>query len=177
MSTTYRAALRPLQPYEPPMRRAPVRYVDTGQLALDLHITFDKRRPAPAQPAPPPTPVLERRRLHDTLTAILEASTGYRQATHVRSLLTKDLYRDLMSRPRTASPRYTLKSVHACQPTIDAIEACGRVQAGSRTLALVARFEEHAEEGWRCTLFGLLEPLAMSRTRGRGPGPAGLKRG
>ncbi|WP_216209406.1 Rv3235 family protein [Amycolatopsis aidingensis] len=163
MRTTYRAALRPLQPYEPPMRRAPIRYVHTGQLALDLHLTFGGRRPAAARPAPPPVPVLERRRLHDMLTVILEASTGHRQATQVRSLLDRELYRELMANPRTIGPRHALKSVHACQPAIDAIEACGRVHAGNRVMALVARFEEQAGQGWRCTLFSLLEPADRNR--------------
>lgn len=147
--------VRPLSPYEPPgsvarQQRRSVDHPDTsGQLALELPPT------AAPNPDEAPSPRLELARLRGVLTGLLEVRAGHRPPAQLRHLLREHVYRQLVATSHRPARRYLLRSVHAGYPAPGVCEACGLASAGSRALAVAARFEAD-DSGWRCSLFELV---------------------
>jgi hypothetical protein len=158
-TTTGSAAtgIRVLAASEPSGARIPPESASPGptcrQLVLDLPVVVRLPVAPGAGDAEPPDP----RMLGRALATIVEVHAGRRPAGQLRPLLGPDLFSRMVRKAYPASTRYTMRSVHTCQPSEGVIEACGRVEAGRRALALVARFE-HGGDGWLCTSFDLLEP-------------------
>jgi hypothetical protein len=165
--------LRPLTPYEPnkraatrrtPASTAPLAPDDgSGQLALDLvlrtRVNHECQKPPNGDSAP------DQRYLGRVITTVLEATEGRRPAVQVRPLLEPRLYARLFATARTSSgARYTLRSVHARQPTDSALETCATVHSGRQAFAIAARFEK-TRSGWRCTRFEVLKPPALRQRR------------
>lgn len=154
--------LRPLTPYEPGRHVAAARPTaitagqdgETGQLTLNLTLPalVAEHRRQPSEGAVP-----DQRFLGKVITSVLEATEGRRPAAQVRPLLAPSLYARLFATARTSGARYTLRSVHARQPTDNALETCATVHSGRQAFAIAARFEK-TRTGWRCTRFELLKP-------------------
>lgn len=165
--------VRPLAPYEPPIR--PVSEPPTpprprrpdDQLALDLwnHDT---------QHVDDPPPTYDIDRLKTVLTALVEVYAGSRSARQVRTAVTPHLFARLNGGTERRMSRCSLRGVRACQPGTGVIEVSGVAEIRTRTHAVCARFEE-GEHGWVCTVFEVLRPgmantrahIAQSRTRER----------
>ncbi|WP_020670521.1 Rv3235 family protein [Amycolatopsis nigrescens] len=150
---TIETSLRSLTPYEPnrPVPGPPA--AARGQLELDLSLGTPRRRTG--RTAEPPGPGPEQRFLRQLLNAILEVREGSRPPAQLRNLVDPRLYQRLLAEPKTTGERYLLGSVRASRPAPAAIEACGTVRAGRRTMAVAARLER-SEDRWRCTSFALL---------------------
>ena len=124
------------------------------------------RRRLPALPVPSaeppkdednPAPVLDPRRVHTVLAAIVEVYGGSRQVEQLRSAVSRQLYRQIALTAQTGGNGTYLRlvSMRTCRPTDRALEVSGRVQAGERNLAVVARFEA-GDNDWLCTSFTLV---------------------
>ncbi|MET8848196.1 Rv3235 family protein [Amycolatopsis sp. NPDC004625] len=90
------------------------------------------------------------------LNMLLEAYDGRRPAAQVRALVAPEVYAGL-SGPRLPRPRHRTQTIHTCTPAPDVLEACARVEADGRSIALAARFTR-TPTGWRCERFALLRP-------------------
>jgi hypothetical protein len=92
------------------------------------------------------------------LTAAVDVLAGRRPAEQIRHKLSPLVFAALQTRAREAArtaQRYRFRSLHASQPNSGVIEACGTVDRGRRSQALVARLEIRSR-GWQCVLLRLL---------------------
>ncbi|SFB61984.1 hypothetical protein SAMN05216266_12953 [Amycolatopsis marina] len=151
-SQPMRGGLRPLRRFEP--------WVSHRGAIEVVHRQTRRRLPdRPTQSAEPPkdetnpAPALDPRRVHTVLAAIVEVYGGSRPVEQLRSAVSRTLYRQITLTPRTADGAHLrLVSMRSCRPTDRALEVSGRVQAGERNLAVVARFEA-GDNGWQCVSF------------------------
>jgi hypothetical protein len=139
--------------------------VVAGQLTLNLTLPDLVACGQPTLSAD--TAVPDQRFLGKVIKSVLEATEGRRPAAQVRPLLAPSLYTRLFATTRSsAGVRYTLRSVHARQPTDNSLETCATVHSGRQAFAVAARFEK-TRAGWRCTRFELLKPPPLRAASGR----------
>ncbi|MFL6122658.1 Rv3235 family protein [Actinophytocola sp.] len=150
--------LRALPDYEPdepdpgvPLRRwSSLRPVSGPQLRL-----------APP-PQPPGRPQVPPAALVRVLRHVFEVLDGRRPVGQLRSLLPGDAFEGVLTRLRSTGPggQHTLRSIHPCSPTPNAVEVAVVVDHRSprgrrRVLAAAARFERDVDQ-WVCTVLRLL---------------------
>lgn len=167
--STEHLLIRPLPPYEPPIRRHRRQPICANQLSLPLTLrtTTNTSSPLPTvagEPAPrPPTP----RELAALLTALIEVTTGRRALPKMRSLLDEQAYSNI--RDGCAAERaegYTVKSVHPCFPNSHVLEVCATAvhRRRHRAIAIVARLEAQ-QSRWRFTDFSVINPPQRNHSR------------
>lgn len=157
---TSRVRLRPAPTREPPFDDDPAAITTVGQLQLPLPFPTGARTGslwpadelAQLRPAGLPDPALWTRRI---LVAILEARAGRRPiqqlAPHVSRRILRGLAEDAGGRGHEPMPRtaFTIRSVHASEPTPGIAEVAAVVQLGPRYHAIAARLET-IEGRWHC---------------------------
>lgn len=164
-----RPASRTMLVHLPPRPRThddPVDVQDT--LALDLGPDAHS-----APPLPPATPELDpercsrergeadvrlRRWVARMAQAAVETAAGQRPASQLVRWTTPEVHRDLTRRgravaavgaPLTRRIQPQVRSIHACRPALDAVEASVHVRHGERSRAVAMRLEER-DGRWIC---------------------------
>jgi hypothetical protein len=160
LSQQTRPSIRPLPAYEPALQPAasvPPSSMSRSaafQLALDLQWARDHRPDNPdGRVAPADADAIGR-----LLVAAVDVLAGRRAPAQIRHQFGPTAFAAVQTRAREAvrtAAGFRLRSVHAYQSAKGVIEACGTVDNGRRSRALVARLEAR-RPGWQCTMLRLL---------------------